>query len=624
MKSFTEFRLPFPCTSREYQRGLIHLSATIGTDLTLASANGQEGVVTLETSSFQSLPNEVRLYGRYPLRVQHAATGGVFTHKLIFLESSRTFMLPPEVTQFLPPGCAYVEEFSWCSFPYTFTMHRMNIPDSTPDKYVSVTYETICLDEDMGNTRNVFQLSAEDEQSRVVDVIDVGTDPTAQFTPVVVHWDPANTQSTLTRRGPLMGDWRRQVRPIMCVYILVNIKSSFDGVAESHLARSIRNVLLNTHKNLFSSLDQWIYVSQADLTKYDEQVASKIRMRYLGERGWIKVMLQHPEPPTTPPDWFVAQSSMPLTNVRRTVTFITSQSPQTVRAQANGTPALLTSLRTPTPQTSFTNGRTPSPKVLLASGVATKGALKTTAAASVPVSAHVGQGGYVDEDDDDDDYEEVLNPEEEIEKEMRRMSSSILSNLSPNSSVMLNNSLLSPQQQQQLQQGIAHRSSSPAYLLKPPKPIQVEEPAHAAVGVVVPAQQQYDDEGNDVIEFEECFRNGATVEGGGDDSDVFAGSSGEFSQTHTHVSNNINDYVLGVGPSQNDAYGGAEWGEVTPSPAPVQYTMFPAQQQQPSKDYYYSNSRVSTASVRSSSLARTKSSNSVRRLKSESQQCVVQ
>eukprot|EP00759_Apiculatamorpha_spiralis_P037027 PhF_6_TR37111/c0_g1_i3/m.54513 len=301
MVLLTEYRMVFPSTQSEYRRGQIYMNARQGLEITLVSAQG-EGVVPLEVESFDTLPDIIRTKGRHPDRMKYAAKG-VFTKKLILLGSK----LPTMVTMLLPKSAQYVEELSWNSYPYSYTEWKSGYL-STDTFTMSV--ETIHIDDDAGNSTNVFNLPPELLKIRHVDVVDIGkeqiTDASAQI------GDVTKFKSQLTGRGPLGKEWKKRVKPIMCAYKLTRVECNvpFQSKVEGVINQvGMRDFLLIGNKNLFCWIDQWIYLSLEDLTVLDAQVAKTIQMKHNKVAGWESIKVELPESKSSPPAWYVEEQS---------------------------------------------------------------------------------------------------------------------------------------------------------------------------------------------------------------------------------------------------------------------------------------------------------------------------
>eukprot|EP00759_Apiculatamorpha_spiralis_P037029 PhF_6_TR37111/c0_g1_i5/m.54515 len=301
MVLLTEYRMVFPSTQSEYRRGQIYMNARQGLEITLVSAQG-EGVVPLEVESFDTLPDIIRTKGRHPDRMKYAAKG-VFTKKLILLGSK----LPTMVTMLLPKSAQYVEELSWNSYPYSYTEWKSGYL-STDTFTMSV--ETIHIDDDAGNSTNVFNLPPELLKIRHVDVVDIGkeqiTDASAQI------GDATKFKSQLTGRGPLGKEWKKRVKPIMCAYKLTRVECNvpFQSKVEGVINQvGMRDLLLIGNKNLFCWIDQWIYLPLEDLRVLEAQVAKKIQMKHNKVAGWESIKVELPESKSSPPAWYVEEQS---------------------------------------------------------------------------------------------------------------------------------------------------------------------------------------------------------------------------------------------------------------------------------------------------------------------------
>jgi len=90
-----------------------------------------------------------------------------------------------------------------------------------------VVTESLYVDDDDGGSENVFKLSPEELKNRRVVMIDIGADETPNQPP---EREPRSFVSEITGKGPLVGDWIKTSKPIMCCYKLVTIKFAIFGL----------------------------------------------------------------------------------------------------------------------------------------------------------------------------------------------------------------------------------------------------------------------------------------------------------------------------------------------------------------------------------------------------------
>lgn len=257
-----EFRVILPLTVEEYQVAQLYSVA-------IASKNetgGGEGIEVVANEPFTaksgSQPKYPLLGGQYD--------AGQFTHKIYHLASK----VPSIVRWLAPSGSLEIHEEAWNAYPYCRTV--VTNPGYMKEHFF-IKIETMHLP-DRGDTENAHNLSAEDLKKREVITIDIAND-TVEARDYKETEDPTKYHSLKTGRGPLQGDWKKSVTPVMCCYKLVTAHFKWLGLqdrVENFIQKSERRIFTNFHRQLFCWTDEWFGMTMADIRDFEAKVKKEL------------------------------------------------------------------------------------------------------------------------------------------------------------------------------------------------------------------------------------------------------------------------------------------------------------------------------------------------------------
>jgi len=239
-----EYRICMPITVEEYKIGQLYMIAKHSHE---QSQKG-EGVEVVENR-----PHEDPEHG-----------SGQFTEKRIYISSKL-----PSWLKSMVPKIFYVTEKAWNYYPFTITEYSCSfIPRFSVN--ILTKYEN-----NNGCTENCLNASGETLDSRIVETVDIVTDPCAPH-----HYkeseDLSKFCSSKTSRGPLEEGWRDTTKPIMCSYKLVDVRFDMmyllQGRIEEFVHKSIREILLVGHRQAFAWIDEWFGMTIEDVREYEEKM----------------------------------------------------------------------------------------------------------------------------------------------------------------------------------------------------------------------------------------------------------------------------------------------------------------------------------------------------------------
>jgi hypothetical protein len=188
---------------------------------------------------------------------------GQYTHKIVYLENA----IPAWVRALAPGSITQVEEQSWNAYPYVKTIYTCPFFGER----FSIVSETRYFDDD-GSQENVHNLSPELLKQREVDFIDIANE---EVDPAYYkkEEDPRCFLSKKTGRGPLVGEWKKTQKPVMCIYKVTYVEFKVWGLqttVEGWLQKSMcRDVLLLGHKQAFCWMDEWIDLTMEQVRKFE-------------------------------------------------------------------------------------------------------------------------------------------------------------------------------------------------------------------------------------------------------------------------------------------------------------------------------------------------------------------
>ena len=144
--------------------------------------------------------------------------------------------------------------------------------------------ETTHVDDDLGEHENVFGLDPEQLKKRTVRFVDIGTEklPSEHSKP---EYEPSLVASKKTGRGPLVDDWQKTMRPMMCCYKLVTIRMrifAFQSQLESWILGTQGNYFVKFYKKAFCLLDEWYDMSMDDIRQMEADVQQELDKKIEG------------------------------------------------------------------------------------------------------------------------------------------------------------------------------------------------------------------------------------------------------------------------------------------------------------------------------------------------------
>ncbi|XP_059098478.1 phosphatidylinositol transfer protein alpha isoform-like [Tigriopus californicus] len=255
----TEFRVTLPMTVEEYQVGQLYSVA----EASMNETGGGEGVEVEKNEPYDNYPllNGKFLKGQYTRKIYHLAS-----------------KVPTLVKWIAPKGALEILEEAWNAYPYCKTV--LTNPGYMKKNFF-IKVETYHL-ADRGESENVHQLTKEQLAQRKVVHIDIANDPVLA-SDYKKKEDPTQFTSK-GGRGPLGGDWRKTVQPVMTAYKLVTIEFKWLGLqnkVEKYGMEAERRLFTNFHRQLFCSIDDWIELTMEDIRKLEDQTQADLKQQRL-------------------------------------------------------------------------------------------------------------------------------------------------------------------------------------------------------------------------------------------------------------------------------------------------------------------------------------------------------
>ncbi|XP_030373894.1 phosphatidylinositol transfer protein beta isoform isoform X2 [Scaptodrosophila lebanonensis] len=258
-----EFRVTLPLTVEEYQVAQLFSVAEASKDNT----GGGEGIEVLKNEPFADYP---LLGGKY--------NSGQYTYKIYHLQSK----VPAYIRLLAPKGSLEIHEEAWNAYPYCRTI--ITNPKFMKDGF-KIIIDTLHVS-DSGDSENVHELTPDKLKVREVVHIDIANDPVLPAD-YKAEEDPTLYQSKKTGRGPLTGDWKNHVNPVMTCYKLVTCEFKWFGLqtrVENFIQKSERRLFTNFHRQVFCSTDRWFGLTMEDIRAIEDQVKDELdKQRQQGE-----------------------------------------------------------------------------------------------------------------------------------------------------------------------------------------------------------------------------------------------------------------------------------------------------------------------------------------------------
>lgn len=255
--------MTLPMTVEEYQVAQLYSVAEASKNET----GGGEGVEVRKNEPYDNVP---LLGGKF--------TKGQYTYKVYHLASK----VPSFVRYLAPKGSLEIHEEAWNAYPYCKTV--LSNPGYMKDNfYIKVeTYHVA----DTGASDNVHELPDDKLKQREVVPIDIAND-TVSRNDYKADEDPTTYKSVKTGRGPLKGNWKKTVNPVMTCYKLVTVEFKWFGLqnkVESFIMATERRLFTNFHRQVFCWTDKWYGMTMDDIRALEDKTKDELeQQRQQGE-----------------------------------------------------------------------------------------------------------------------------------------------------------------------------------------------------------------------------------------------------------------------------------------------------------------------------------------------------
>jgi len=245
-------------TVEEYQIAQLYSVAEASKNET----GGGEGIEVVRNEPFYNHP---LLGGKY-----HT---GQYTYKIYHVSSK----VPGFIRLLAPKGSLEIHEEAWNAYPYCRTV--ITNPTYMKEKFI-ILIESFHID-DRGDKYNVHELTEEKLRLRKVVTIDIGLDP-VQASDYKSDEDPTKFVSCKTQRGPLVGNWRETVNPVMTCYKLVTVEFKWFGLqnrVETYIQKGERRLFTAFHRQVFCWMDRWHGLTLAEIRMIEERTKEELRQQ---------------------------------------------------------------------------------------------------------------------------------------------------------------------------------------------------------------------------------------------------------------------------------------------------------------------------------------------------------
>lgn len=240
-----EYRIPLPISVDEYKIGQLYAVAEASKNET----GGGDGVEVIENNA-----------------VDHPKYGKCqYTYKVIHLQQK----VPGFIRLVAPKGSLEIHEKAWNAYPFCRTEYT--------NEYMKENF-FILIDtwHKPGNKdiENVHNLGQKELTKREVVNIDIANDPVSDAD-YKEDEDPTKFKSEKTGRGPLAASWQEtQAEPVMTCYKLYRVEFKWFGLQskmESVIARAVKRLLTNFHRQLFCWIDKWFGMTMDDIRELEDK-----------------------------------------------------------------------------------------------------------------------------------------------------------------------------------------------------------------------------------------------------------------------------------------------------------------------------------------------------------------
>ena len=173
-----------------------------------------------------------------------------------------------------PTGSLEIHEEAWNAYPYCRTV--LSNPGYMKENFYIIveTYHK----EGRGEEDNVHDLDAKKLKKRTVVNIDIANDQ-VDANDYKKDEDPKTFKSEKTGRGPLAGDWKKSVDPVMTAYKLVTVQFKWWGLqtkVENFIHTTQKRLFTNFHRQLFCWTDKWHGMTMDDIRALEEETKRKL------------------------------------------------------------------------------------------------------------------------------------------------------------------------------------------------------------------------------------------------------------------------------------------------------------------------------------------------------------
>jgi len=250
-----EYRVTLPMTVEEYQVAQLYSVAEASKNET----GGGEGVEVLQNEPYDDVP-----------LLNNKFTKGQYTHKIYHLASK----VPSWIKMIAPKGSMEIHEEAWNAYPYCKTV--LSNPGYMKDNFY-ITIETYHIS-DVGDSDNVHELEGKALKNREVVHIDIAND-TVLSGDYKKDEDPSTFKSEKTGRGPLSGEWKKSVDPVMTAYKLVTIQFKWWGLqdrVEKFIHTTEKRLFLNFHRQVFCWMDKWHGMTMDDIRALEDKTKREL------------------------------------------------------------------------------------------------------------------------------------------------------------------------------------------------------------------------------------------------------------------------------------------------------------------------------------------------------------
>ncbi|XP_062545091.1 cytoplasmic phosphatidylinositol transfer protein 1 isoform X1 [Armigeres subalbatus] len=261
-----EYRICMPLTVEEYRIGQLYMIARHS----LEQSDAGNGVEVIENKECH---DEEHGKGQYTEKRIHLSS-------IFFFSIQSATILGASV---LSEGFLYSGERM-----ELLSIHNNRIYGGYRCSFIPKLNITILtkFEDNPGTSDNCLRVPDATIDERTIDFVDIAFDEVA-----AKHYkkeeDPKCFKSAITGRGPLIEGWRQTDSPVMCSYKLVQVSFEVWGLqtkVEDFVQRCIRDVLLLGHRQAFTWIDEWHWMSIDDVREYEHKKQEEANQKVLAEQ----------------------------------------------------------------------------------------------------------------------------------------------------------------------------------------------------------------------------------------------------------------------------------------------------------------------------------------------------